>query len=476
MATRQRNADVHYCTACGFSSPRWFGRCPDCGEWSSAAGGSQAGDSTGAEVTTLADSHCDVERLATGIGEVDRVVGGGLVAGGAVLLAGEPGIGKSTLVLQLIDGLLASDRRALLITGEESIGQVALRAARLGVARARFRAAATASLPEVLKLSAAERPDVLVVDSVQTLENPELDQSPGSVVQVRECAARLVRHAKTTGTCVILVGHVTKEGTVAGPKALEHIVDCVLALEGERTGTVRLLRATKNRFGSCEETGVFTMGERGLEVVGDPSAMLLSDRRPGVSGSVVFCGLEGTRPVLVEIQSLVVKGSPPNVRRVPIGVDAKRLALLAGVLFNRVTLDLSDKDLFVAAAGGFVVREPAADLPVCLALHSAAHNVPVPGDVVAMGEVGLGGEVRRVPGLGRRLTEAARLGFRRALVPPGTKPAVPGLEVIEVTDVASALRATTSTTPAPTMHINKGPARAVPKGASKPELGPVVVS
>ena len=226
----------------------------------------------------------------------------------------------------------------------------------------------------MLALAITEDPDVLVVDSVQTLENPDLDQSPGSLIQVRECAAALVRFAKAKGTCVILVGHVTKEGAVAGPKTLEHIVDSVLALEGERTGTVRLLRATKNRFGSCDETGVFTMGERGLEAVGDPSAMLLADRRKGVSGSVVFCGLEGTRPVLVELQSLVVAGSPPNVRRVPIGVDAKRLALLVGVLHSRAELDLSDKDLFVAAAGGFVIREPAADLPLCLALNSAARE------------------------------------------------------------------------------------------------------
>jgi len=454
MATRQRH-DVHACTACGFGSPRWFGRCPGCGEWSSAPEVNRSDGSSAVVVTTLADTHNEVERFSTGLAEVDRVLGGGLVAGGVSLLAGEPGIGKSTLVLQLIDGLVRSHRGALLITGEESIGQVALRAARLGVARDQFRAAATSSLTDVLALAGSERPDVLVVDSVQTLENPELDQSPGSVVQVRECTAALVRYAKATGTCVILVGHVTKEGTVAGPKTLEHIVDSVLALEGERTGTVRLLRATKNRFGSCDETGVFTMGERGLEAVGDPSAMLLADRRTGVPGSVVFSGLEGTRPVLVELQSLVVDGSPPNVRRVPIGVDAKRLALLVGVLNSRVELDLSSKDLFVAAAGGFVIREPAADLPLCLALYSAARNKCVAGDVVAIGEVGLGGEVRRVPGLPRRLAEAARLGFRRALVPRGPTPAVSGLEIIEVADVGHALLAVAEERPVQTSHDSR---------------------
>jgi len=403
-----------------------------------------AGDSASVRATTLAENHSEVERFSTGVPEVDRVLGGGLVLGGVSLLAGEPGIGKSTLVLQMIDGLLDGNSRALLITGEESLGQVALRAARLGIDRERLRAAATASLTDVLALAAAEQPDVLVVDSVQTLENSELDQSPGSVVQVRECASALVRHAKVSGTCVILVGHVTKEGTVAGPKTLEHVVDSVLALEGERTGTVRLLRATKNRFGSCDETGVFTMGERGLEAVGDPSAMLLSDRRTGVSGSVVFCGLEGTRPVLVEIQSLVAPGSSPNVRRVPIGVDPRRLALLAGVLQSRAGLDLSTKDLFVAAVGGFVIREPAADLPLSLALDSAARGHAVAEDVVAMGEVGLGGEVRRVPGLPRRLAEAARLGFRRALVPRRTVSVVPGIEVVEVADLGDALRSASS--------------------------------
>ena len=440
MATKQRNADVHYCSGCGFNSARWFGRCPDCGEWSTATEMPSGGSAPGAlEVTSLADSPRDVERFSTGMAEVDRVLGGGLVGAGVVLLAGEPGIGKSTLVLQLIDGLLASGRRALLITGEESVGQVALRGARLGVARDRFRVASSSSVTDLLRMAEAERPDVVVVDSIQTLENPALDQSPGSVVQVRECAAQLVRHAKTTGTAAIIVGHVTKEGTVAGPKTLEHIVDAVLALEGERTGTVRLLRATKNRFGSCDETGVFTMGERGLETVEDPSAMLLADRRSGVPGSVVFCGLEGTRPVLVEIQSLVAPGQPQQARRVPIGIDARRLALLIGVLHSRAGIKLTDFDVFVAAAGGLVVREPAADLALCLAVESAFGNQSMPDDLVAIGEVGLGGEVRRVPGLKRRLAEAARLGFRRALVPAGTRSTPAGLDIVEVADVASAL-------------------------------------
>ena len=438
MATKQK--DLHRCTTCGFNSPRWFGRCPDCGEWNSAAEiASIEAHAEGPEVASLEDFPHDVERLSTSMPEVDRVLGGGLVQAGAVLLAGEPGIGKSTLVLQLIDGLLRIGRGALLITGEESVGQVALRGKRLGVARDRFRVASTSSLTEVLRASAEERPDVLVVDSVQALEDSELEQSAGSLVQVRECAGALVRHAKTSGVSVVIVGHVTKEGTVAGPKTLEHMVDAVVELEGERSGGFRLLRATKNRFGSCDETGVFTMGERGLEPVEDPSATLLADRREGVPGSVVFCGLEGTRPVLAEIQALVAPGTPPQLRRVPIGIDARRLALLLGVLHSRAEVRLSRHDVFAAAVGGFVVREPAGDLALCLALHSALAETPVRGDVVAIGEVGLAGEVRRVPGIKRRLAEAARLGFRRALVPRGTGTGIADLDVVEITDVRATL-------------------------------------
>ena len=388
----------------------------------------------------LGSGGAALARFSTGIGEVDRVLGGGFVAGTCALLAGEPGIGKSTIVLQLLAGMLGADRKTLLVTGEESLDQVALRGSRLGVDTENFRALATTSLESVLAASKTESPDVLVVDSIQTLETFAAEQGAGSVVQVRDCAAHLTRHAKETGTIVVLVGHVTKEGTVAGPKTLEHVVDVVLTLEGERTGTVRLLRAAKNRFGSCEETGVFMMTEAGLEPVADPSAMLLADRRPGVPGSVVFPGLEGTRPLMVEIQALVANSDLANPRRVPIGLDPRRLSLLLGVLSLHTGVELHKLDVFAAAAGGLAVKEPASDLAIALALVSAAWKRPVPAEMVVMGEVGLGGEVRRVPGIERRLSEAARLGFERAIVPHGATRIPRGIRCIAVSDVLEATR------------------------------------
>ncbi|MGH2748779.1 MAG: DNA repair protein RadA [Actinomycetota bacterium] len=424
------------CTACGHLAHQWFGRCPDCGEWSTAVAPEAPGLMP--VVSSLGASETATPRLITGIGEVDRVLGGGLVSGGVVLLAGEPGIGKSTLVLQLIDSLMSRQGRALLVTGEESPDQVALRAARLELALNRFRVAASTSLPAVVAAAESERPDLLVVDSIQALTDPTLDQGPGSVVQVRDCAARLVAHAKGTGTAVVLVGHVTKEGSVAGPKTLEHMVDAVITLEGERTSSLRVLRSAKNRFGSCEEIGVFVMRERGLAELEDPSALFLSDRREGVSGSVVSCSLEGSRPLLVEMQALVPTGSPSQPRRVAGGIDHRRLSLLLGVLAQHASLVLTSNDVFVAAAGGIAVREPAVDLALCLALFSAARNIPAPDDTVVIGEVGLGGEVRRVPGIERRLAEAARLGFGRAIIPAGAETVPRTMDVVVVRDLPAA--------------------------------------
>jgi DNA repair protein RadA/Sms len=392
-------------------------------------------------VTSLAGTEGEPERRPTGIGEVDRVLGGGFVAGSVLLLAGEPGIGKSTLVLQMLDGAARNGRRALLATGEESVGQVGLRARRVGASQSAIRVAHATSLEAVMSACEAESPELLVVDSIQTLEDTSIDSAPGSVAQVRECAAALVGHAKSTGAVVVLVGHVTKEGGVAGPKTLEHIVDVVVTLEGERHGGLRLLRAAKNRFGSCAETGVFALGSSGLDPVEDASGMMLADRRPGVGGSVVFPALEGTRPVLVEVQALTTPTTLVPPRRIAIGVDGRRLTLMLGVLSKSLGSGFGAHDVFVAVAGGLVVREPAADLALCLALLSAREEVCVPSGTVALGEVGLGGEVRRVPGVERRLSESARLGFESAVVPAACLPCGDRMRALGVGDVAEAFDA-----------------------------------
>lgn len=396
------------------------------------------------EVRGLPPGNGSMERLRTWVPELDRVLGGGLVPGSVVLLSGDPGIGKSTLVLQMIAGLRRGGKGALLITAEESLGQVGLRASRLGVDGSELRAAASSSLPAILETAADEGCDVLVVDSIQTIEDPAHGSAAGSVVQVRECAAALVRFAKSTGTAVMLIGHVTKEGTVAGPRTLEHLVDAVMSLEGERTGSFRLLRGVKNRFGSCDEVGVFAMDEAGLKGVQDPSAMFLADRLPGVAGSAVFPGLEGIRPVLVEVQALVVATTAPQPRRVAIGCDQRRLALLLGIMSKLSGPQLAGSDIFVAVAGGLQIKEPAADLSIGLALISSLRDDPLPSSTVAVGELGLAGEVRRVPGIERRIAEAERLGFTTALVPRGSGVSADRLHIIEVSSLHQALDAMTT--------------------------------
>jgi DNA repair protein RadA/Sms len=432
------------CSHCRHGSSKWFGRCPDCGAWSSARESSST--ATPRPVVTTLASAAPKHRLSTGLAALDSVLGGGLVPGAVTLLAGEPGIGKSTLVLQLLDEMAAGGLRAMLAAGEESLDQVGLRAARLGIAADHLLALPSTSVTDVLAAVEAERPDVIVIDSIQTLVHEGVDAAPGSVTQVSECARAMVGYAKSSGTALVLVGHVTKDGAVAGPKALEHVVDVVLTLDGERSGGLRLLRAIKNRFGACDEIGVFEMGGRGLKAVPDPSAMLLESRRAGVPGSVVFAGLEGSRPVLVEIQALVSKSSMAQPRRVAIGIDSRRLIVLTGVLSRRAGLSIHEQDVFVAAAGGLMVREPAADLAACLAVCSALRDVPVNPGLVAVGEVGLSGELRRVPGLERRLVEAARLGFTAAIIPSRTERVPAGIRAIEVEALGDAIDAVAALT------------------------------
>jgi DNA repair protein RadA/Sms len=427
------------CSSCGHSSPRWFGRCPECGAWSTATEPPQQRAGERLDLSVLAATTATPERIRTNVDELDRVLGGGIVPGAVVLLFGDPGAGKSTLATQLMAGVARDGRSALLISGEESPQQVALRAQRLDADLGDIRIASSRSLPAVISTATAERPDVLVVDSIQTLEDPRFDQSAGSVVQVRECAAALVAHAKASGTSMVLIGHVTKDGTVAGPRTLEHVVDVVLGLEGDRDHALRLLRATKNRFGPCDETGVFAMRKDGLHGVADPSSMLLEDRCDGVIGSCVFPGSQGSRPMLLEVQALVSRSEGGQPRRVAMGIEQRRLALLLGILSKSMRLKFGTDDVFVSVAGGIAVREPAADLALCLALHSAKHDLALPPKTVAIGEVGLGGEVRRVTNVERRLTEAHRLGFVRAFVPPGTERAPRGMRLHCVDHVGAAL-------------------------------------
>jgi DNA repair protein RadA/Sms len=439
------------CTECGASTPRWVGRCPSCGAWNTLveevvertgpprAAGPVAPAVPITEVAAQAGAH-----RPTGVGELDRVLGGGLVPGSVVLLAGEPGIGKSTLLLGVLAGLAAAGP-VLYVCAEESREQVRLRAERLDALHPRLLLAAETDLGTIRAQIEALRPEVVVVDSVQTVADPELAGAPGGVGQVREVAAQLVRLAKERAIATFLVGQVTKDGAVAGPKTLEHLVDVVLNFEGDQHHALRLVRCTKNRYGPAYEVGCFEMTEAGLEPLADPSRLFLSARQAGVPGVACTVSLEGRRPLVTEVQALVVPSGLAVPRRTAQGLDPGRLAILVAVCERRARVSLAGHDVFAATAGGVRLTEPAADLAVCLALASAARDWPVPSDLAAFGEVGLGGEVRPVPQLPRRLAEAARLGFRRALV-PATGPALRGadraaadLELVPVASVAEAL-------------------------------------
>lgn len=375
----------------------------------------------------------------TGIPELDRVLGGGLVPGSVTLLGGEPGIGKSTVLLQAAAEVAASGRTVLYITGEESPQQVRLRAERLGALHPLLYLAAESSVPNVVRSIDGVGPELVVVDSIQTLSVPELASAPGSVAQVRECSHRLVQEAKQRGCAVVLVGHVTKEGNLAGPRVLEHLVDTVLAFEGDRHHALRLLRVVKHRFGSTQELGLFEMTEHGLVGVPDPSGLFLADRRVGVPGSVVVPTMEGARPLLVELQALAATSHLPSPRRAAQGVEQGRLSMVLAVLERRVQLPVANLDVYALAVGGVRVNEPGADLALGLAVASALRGRPAPPDLVACGEVGLGGELRQVAHTPRRLAEAARLGFKRAMVPYSAPQTVEGIELMRVGTLADAI-------------------------------------
>jgi DNA repair protein RadA/Sms len=376
----------------------------------------------------------EVPRRSTGIAELDRVLGGGLVHGAVVLLGGDPGIGKSTLLLQALATMARGECQALYVSGEESAQQVALRTRRLGLEATELEMLAEIQLERILSTLEARKPDVAVIDSIQTVYSEALQSAPGSVAQVRECAAQLTRFAKSSGTALLLVGHVTKEGALAGPRVLEHMVDCVLYFEGDTHSSFRLVRAIKNRFGAVNELGVFAMTDKGLRGVSNPSALFLSQHGTEVPGSCVMVTQEGTRPLLVEIQALVDEAHAPNPRRLSVGLEQNRLAMLLAVLHRHAGIAAYDQDVFVNAVGGVKIDEPAADLPVLLAIVSSLRGRPLPAKLVAFGEVGLAGEVRPVQRGQERLKEAAKLGFTRAIVPRANLPKTP-IEGIDVTPV-----------------------------------------
>jgi DNA repair protein RadA/Sms len=449
---------AYVCGECGADYAKWQGQCEACGAWDSLAEvvlepaaqvgspasrrSSWAGSVDAPKVTPLADVRADAHaRVSTGIGEFDRVLGGGLAEGAVVLVGGDPGIGKSTLLLQAL-AQMGSRLSGLYVTGEESLAQVAGRGQRLGLPLDGLKALAETCVERILEHASTVRPKVIVADSIQTLWTDSLTAAPGSVSQVREAAARLVRYAKETGTAVFLVGHVTKEGGIAGPRVLEHMVDAVLYFEGDSGSRFRVLRAFKNRFGAVNELGVFAMGDKGLREVPNPSAIFLSGASAPQPGSCVMVTREGTRPLLVEVQALVDASPLSNPRRVTVGLEGNRLAMLLAVLHRHGGIMVGDQDVFVNVVGGIRVQETAADLPVLLAVLSSLRDAPLPEKTIAFGEVGLSGEIRPVPNGEERLNEAATHGFRRAIVPKANAPKAgryKDMEVIGVERLAEAL-------------------------------------
>lgn len=440
----------YVCNECGGISIKWSGQCSHCQTWNSlvetvesksAASNRFASLAPGSSVQSLSSFDAiDVPRFSSGLAEFDRVLGGGLVPGAVILIGGDPGIGKSTLLLQSL-AQLSQTRSALYVSGEESGAQIALRAQRLGVSDADMKFQAEINLEAILHTLQTLKPEVAVIDSIQTIYSGDLNAAPGSVSQVRECAAQLTRVAKSTGVTLIMVGHVTKDGSLAGPRVLEHIVDAVLYFEGDTQSSFRLVRAFKNRFGAVNELGVFAMTEKGLKGVNNPSALFLSQHNTGVAGSCVMVTQEGTRPLLVEVQALVDSSHAPAARRLSVGLDQNRLAMLLAVLHRHAGVACFDQDVFINAVGGVKITEPAADLAVLLAITSSLRNKPLPAGMVVFGEVGLAGEIRPALRGQERLKEAAKLGFTHALIPKANAPKQPieGLIVIAVDRIDEAL-------------------------------------
>jgi DNA repair protein RadA/Sms len=419
---------VFVCQDCGYQTPKWMGKCPDCGKWETLV--EQVVEKSRQGGTTLRHSIIhndpvpmnsiqldDDNRMLTGINEFDRVLGGGLVYGSLVLIGGDPGIGKSTLMLQALNGLALSHHRVLYVSGEESVNQISLRSKRLGTSSSELYVVSEVELEAVFQMVDKLKPQVLVIDSIQTMFNSDLSSPPGSVSQVREAAMRLMIMAKKSNIPTFLVGHVTKEGAIAGPRLLEHMVDTVLYFEGDRNHMFRILRAVKNRFGSTNEIGVFEMKERGLDEVPNPSALFLSEMPENAPGSVVTASMEGTRTILVELQSLVASTSFGTPRRTVLGLDHNRVALLAAVLEKKIGMHLMNHDIFMNVAGGVKIDEPAVDLAIAAGIASAFLDRPIPGESVVMGEIGLTGEVRAISHLETRVSEIIKMGFKRCIVP-----------------------------------------------------------
>ena len=439
MATKSKT--VYACNECGAESTKWYGRCPSCGAWNSmeeqlqTQSSSTAGASVRADVQSIGNiTPNSKQRYQTGLKELDRVLGGGIVRGGLMLIGGDPGIGKSTLLLQICEHL-GKDHKLLYVSGEESEGQLKLRADRLGVSSDNLFVLCESNLDIVLTTMQAERPDILIVDSIQTMHLDDIASASGSVTQVRECTAAIMRAAKRMDIPVFVVGHVNKDGAIAGPKVMEHIVDCVLYFEGDRHSSYRLLRCVKNRYGSTNEIGVFEMGDKGLTEVENPSLMLLSGRPMNVSGSCVACTIEGTRPMLAEVQGLVSPTGFGNPRRMATGFDYNRLSLILAVLEKRAGYFFSNLDTYVNVVGGLNLDEPAVDLPVALALISGLKDAVISSDTIAFGEIGLTGEIRAVSNADLRVAEAARMGFKKVLIPQHNVSAVTKRADIEVIGV-----------------------------------------